>query len=275
MALEEAVDICEQLGARRLWGACWTLLAQLAYYEGDFPRADEMFAQLYTEAQNYGDVLQQAWALGGQGQNRLRLGLFDDACAFLERANRKLADNQELPSQISNYGLLAVAHLRQGNTQRAREAAETAARLLQSVPVPAAYYLLEGYSGFAEVYLTLWEQSGGQTPAARRPLVQHTRQACDALAQYARLFAIGQPRMLLWRGLHIWLNGRPHQAHQTWQAGLDAARSLHMPYEEGLTHYELGRHLSGAARREHLHHAADIFQRLGAACDLDRTQRLL
>jgi hypothetical protein len=47
-----------------------------------------------------------------------------------------------------------------------------------------------------------------------------------------------------------------------------------MPYEEGLAHYEIGRHLLSGdpARQEHLAYAAEILARVGAAYDLGRVQ---
>lgn len=272
LVLEQAADICDQLGDRRRWGTNWTLLAQVAYYEGDFARGAEMFEQLHDEARHSGDVLQQAWALGGQGQNMLRLGQLAHAIELLEQANAALAENHELPSQISNDGLLAMCWLRQGDLPRAHEAARTTAALLESVAVPAAYYLIEGYAGVAETSLALWEASGGSAPAERAALALRAEHACTALAGYARIFPIGRPRMLLCKGLHAWLEGRPRQAHAQWQKGLEAARHLAMPYEEGLLSYEVGRHTTGHTRHTALSHAAALFTRLGARSDLARVQ---
>jgi tetratricopeptide (TPR) repeat protein len=274
VALEECVDIADQLGDRRSWGSSWTLLAQVAYYEGDFARAAEMFAELSSEAQRTGDVLQQAWALGGQGQNLLRLGMVDGACHFLEQANAALAENQELPSQISNYGLLAIGWLRQGNMEQAEQAAQTAAEMLETVSIPSAYYLIEGYAGLAETYLTLWEKSAGQLPVKRADVERRASQACDALNHYARLFSIGQPRALLCWGLHAWLRGYSARAHRLWQQGLEAARRLEMPFEAGMLHYEIGRHQTSTQRQQHLEQAAATMQRLGALGELARIEKL-
>jgi hypothetical protein len=140
--------------------------------------------------------------------------------------------------------------------------------------VPASYYLIEGYAGFAEVYLALWEASGGQMPDRRAALARQARQACEALAHYARTFAIGQPRMWLCQGRAHWLAGRPASAHQAWQKGLVAAERLAMPYEQVLLHYTIGRHSMGLQRREHLQQAEDIARRLNTAHDLARIAEL-
>jgi hypothetical protein len=50
-----------------------------------------------------------------------------------------------------------------------------------------------------------------------------------------------------------------------------------MPYDLGLAHYEIGRHLpvSDPTKQEHLRHAEQIFSQLGAAWDLERAQNTL
>ncbi len=49
-----------------------------------------------------------------------------------------------------------------------------------------------------------------------------------------------------------------------------------MPYEEGLAHYEIGRHfpVSDPARQEHLARAAKASSKMGAAGDLARVKTL-
>lgn len=274
IVLEESVDICERLGDHRSWGTNWTLLGQIAYYEGDFVRSLEMAVELYNTARRNGDVLQQAWAQGGQGQSLLRLGRAEEACRLLEKANAALAENEELPSQISNYGLLAIGYLRQGKLEQAQLSAQAAARLLATIPVPTAYYLIEGYAGYAETCLALWEASGGHLPNERSQLEQQAQRSCDALAAFARIFPIGQPRMHLWQGLAAWLSGKPGQAHRIWREGLTVAEKLAMTYEQGLAHYEIGRHITGTSRWEHLCRAHAIFTRLGAAGDVVRLEKV-
>jgi hypothetical protein len=56
-----------------------------------------------------------------------------------------------------------------------------------------------------------------------------------------------------------------------------AAHQLHMPYEQGLAHYEIGRHLpsSHPQQQEHLQQALTLFARVGALSALARTQEIL
>jgi flagellin-specific chaperone FliS len=71
------------------------------------------------------------------------------------------------------------------------------------------------------------------------------------------------------------LAGKPRKAYQDWLKCLACAEELSMPLEQGLAHYEIGRHLSsnkkvknGWGRQEHLQRAIDIFSNLGANHDL-------
>jgi hypothetical protein len=50
-----------------------------------------------------------------------------------------------------------------------------------------------------------------------------------------------------------------------------------LAYDEALAHYEIGRHTDAGdpARQEHLSRAGEIFERLGAAYDLGRVQKVI
>jgi hypothetical protein len=124
------------------------------------------------------------------------------------------------------------------------------------------------------VYLALWE---AETQQAQRAFVQSdlralATQASHLLWNYARTYSIGLPRALLCQGLVDWLEGAPASAMKHWHAGLAKAEQLGMPYEQGLTHYEIGRRVVGEERQRHLTHARQLFAQLGAAFDLARTQ---
>jgi len=57
---------------------------------------------------------------------------------------------------------------------------------------------------------------------------------------------------------------------------LDHARALEMPFDEGLAHYEIARHLppDDANRLEHLEQAITIFTELGTGYDLELAKDL-
>lgn len=270
-ALEQAVALAERLGDWSAWGANWILLAQVAGYQGDFAHARGMFDQLSNEAKRHDNNIMRAWALAGRGLNALRVGTLDEACSLLEETLAYLPAEVERPSRISAYGALATARLRRGEIAQAWKAAEAAAQLISNIPVPFAHRLLEGYAGIAEVYLTLWERGDAAEIANQTMIRQLARQACQWLHAYARVFPIGRPRAWLWQGVYEWLDDRPSRAFKAWRRGLIMAARLHMPYEQALVHYELGRHSVGTYRQHHLQKAAELFTRLGTTYDVQRT----
>ena len=238
-ALEVAAGLCERFGDWTMWGATMTLLAQVAYYQGDFERSYELFRHLSEQAQQQGNMLHRAWAAGGLGQNALRLGRLDEAARLLEEAIAWLSENADRASLISNYGLLAMVHARREQWPEARAAADEAVALIEALPLPTAYYLIEGYAGVAEVYLGLWQaQPPGMDGAA---VAAGARQACQRLHGFARFFPIGRPRAWLCQGMLEWLSGRRGRALLAWYRSLAAAERLGMRYEQTRARVWLGR----------------------------------
>ena len=99
-----------------------------------------------------------------------------------------------------------------------------------------------------------------------------------ALRKATRVYQLAQPHMWLWQGLSDWLLARkPAKARKAWRKSLAAAQRLDMAYEEGVPHYQIGRHLAAhdPARREHLQRAAEIFRKLDAVRDRARAETAL
>ncbi len=209
---------------------------------------------------------------------RLRQGQRQSAWQFAEAAVRLMGPSP--PLYLPGMGMprlrgMGMPRLRSMGLPRLRGIGMPR---LRGMGMPQLHEL-EGYAGVAEVYLTLWETSviNSQSPAERRSLVKSARQACQALRKFARVFPIGQPRAWLWQGLYDWLAGKPDKAHRAWYKSLVVAERLAMPYEQGLAHYEIGRHLTpnDPARQAHLKRAREIFTRLEATYDLMCTQTVL
>jgi tetratricopeptide (TPR) repeat protein len=261
--LGQAVELFDQLGDRSHRGQCLAILAQLAYFRGEFKQGAGLWAEVHDDARAHGNSLQRAWGLNGRAQALLWQGGADDAARCLEEALAILGKDTDRISETTTRGLLAVARLRQGDRAGARAEAEAGARLIARSGRPNGYYALEGYASVARVSLSLWEEGDAQTADA-------ARRACAALWRFAGVFPIGRPRAWLWQGLAHWLAGRRWRAHRAWGKAREVARQLGMPYEEGLAHLEAGRHLPpGDPRRPvHLARACRLFTRLGAAPDL-------
>jgi hypothetical protein len=215
-------------------------------------------------ARNADDPQRKAHVILGKIWHLMPQGRTDLAVKELEEATRLLAGRGSRTDEIIIHGVLALAHWRRQEEEQARWAAQRAASLIAQSR-PTAAYMLEGYAGVAEVYLDLW-MAGDQTAA--RP----AQQALAALRRFARTFRTARPRTWLYEGLVAHHVGRERHAVAAWNKSLKAAERLAMPYEQGRTHYELGRHLPPdlPSRQAHLSRACELFAEIGAAYELYR-----
>jgi class 3 adenylate cyclase/tetratricopeptide (TPR) repeat protein len=272
-SLEQAVEIAQRLGDWRTLAESLNLLAILSYHQGELVRASDQFQNVAAVGRQRGNDQAQVWGFCGQAESLLRLGRTDTAVNLLERAAALRGEHIRTAEAIEIHGLRAATHLLRGEPHLARQAADETARLIgQSQPV--AVFAFEGYASVVQVYLAEWEAICRKTESERAPAAQRAQRACRALHRYARVFPIAKPRARLYQGQADWLAGRCPRAHKTWKRSIAAAEQLEMPYEQGLAHYELGRH-SGAddpARSLHLARACEIFAELGAAYDLKRAR---
>ncbi len=295
-SLESAINFAEQIGDRRRWLENKALLTWSLSRQGHFARAIELDREIYAEAHRSGDVQAQTWALLGQAENMLPSGQSTQATALLAEAEALLAENidRARAEEIWTYALLALTSLIHGDQNLAHYVVGVAAQLMDQAP-QTAIYAFDGYTGIAEAYLRLWEQygrgercfdptfaSGGEdkrcvapTYADHRRIMDATRRVCTMLGRYMGKTPVMQPRTWLWQGLYAWLSGEPQRAWSFWQRSLAAATRLGMPYDQGLAHYEMGRHSVGNERRRHIEQALRLFSDVGAVYDVERTRALM
>jgi tetratricopeptide (TPR) repeat protein len=272
--LEQGIEIWDRLENRRRWGESKGLLAWVNYHQGDFSRSFDLYEEIYGSALLSGDAQQQTWGLVGKAENILRLGgpeHADEALSLMQEAATLPTEEIGRVEEIRVYGVLALAYLRCGDYESAREMADRAARLIAQVP-PIAVGIVEGYAGTAEVYLDLLERSGDLAASQQHGLRIAAREACRALRQFGRSFPVARPRAWLLQGRHHWLRGRKARARAAWRRSLAAAEQLNLPYERGLAWTELGLHAGGTDRQKDLSRAIDIFSQLQATYDLSRAQ---
>ncbi len=275
--LDEALVICERIGDYRQWSECLGMLACCAIMEGDFARGIELGELILESARDQSNTLHQAWGMEWLSLSHLRMGENAKASHLLEEALTLLADNAERTAEIENYGMLALARLRINQPLEARQAADMASERIAQAGLPSMYSMIIGYDGMTEVYLQLWEERLSeipQMPSGQARLEQLAHQACKNMHAYKRAFPIGLPSAWLHQGRYDWLSGKQRVAHKAWRKSLAAAHRLAMPYDGGLAHYEIGRHLptGDPNREEHLSQAVETFSRLGANFDLERAE---
>jgi len=268
---EQATEIFERLGDRQNWTLYMATLCFLAGFQGNFVNWQEMTFVFYQVAHANEHVEHQAWALNGRAMTLMRLGQLEEAAKVMNTALPLLASLPESDlGGIFAQGTIAILCLHQGQFVRARQAADAASRLLSKTSIPY-FTLLDSYAAVADVYLALWEIEKMQT-RTNLEIRELAWQACKALHRFARTYPIGRPHAWLCQGLYDWLNGKHSKAQRAWHKSIAYADQLAMPYEEGLAHYELGRHSKGNERQTHLTHAIEIFERLGVMYDLEKAR---
>jgi tetratricopeptide (TPR) repeat protein len=274
--MEKAIAIGKQIGNLQVTGECIALLAWVYYHQGDFARSTRTYLDLEDLTRRSGSTLQLGWARRGQAQNHLRLyqdtldeaaGMFQEALALFDRSTQS-----ELRIDISAEGGLAMTRLRQGQVAEALKMSQAIVDILGSLP-PTSFFLFEGVANFAEVILTIMETM----PDDSQKLKRYAHVIVKTMNRFAGAFVICRPRATLWHGTFDWLDGKTTRAHKGWHKSLVAARQLGMPFEEGLAHFEIGRHLADTdpKRLVHLTAAVDIFRRLKTLYNFNRAQRLL
>lgn len=286
--LVEGARLSDQLKDQRRWAECLRTRGDTLNFQGKFTESAELWPAIYTSAHRRGDAQAQSWGLAGRLRTLLPQGQHntETAIAAVSRLEMLLSENIGPTDEANSYGILALVYLRRGQLHLAHQAGDAAARLITQSS-PTGFGTIHGYVSVPEVYLTLWEMQVNPAfdapPNSFQPnipvqILKHKAlQACQALHKYARTFPIGRPRAWLWQGLHDWLAGRPNKAHAAWHKSLDTARQLGMLYEQGLAHYQIGRHLplDDPHGQQHLTQAAQIFTQIKATYDLARTERVL
>ena len=269
-SFEDALQISEELGDRRLWGDSLGLLARTIRFRGELQRANVLYVEL--GGPRSGVMMHRVWALNAQALVALRQGHLDLALDFLNQARSLPGERPEPQQEMITWAYLGIACLRSEEWEQAQEATGRAAALMAQVKA-SAYTHFEAFAAVAEVYLSLWEaQAEGRDTA---DLAAAARHFCDALRRGTT--NSGRPSAWLYRGWYNWLDGHPGRAYKHWGKGLAAAEAVGMPYELGRIHLEMGRHAAAGdpARAEHLGRAEELFARMGANYQLERTHAAL
>ncbi len=270
-ALQRASAIAERVGDARLWEESRVQHIAVQSYSGEFSRCLEPLSETLRLSRRRGNRQMEVWSqflaadvLLYLGREREALERYEDGLALLDEKAMRV-------DAIWALGMLALARLRLGDPAGARASAELALGHILGVR-PVAFWLRQGAAATAEVFLALLEAAGSSVE-----LLGSARQACAALGRYATGFLLGRAQAELWAGLLAQLESHPRRAMRHWSRSLRWAEQLHMPYELGRTHLEIGRHAEPGtpARRDHLERAASIFEELGCATDLARANREL
>jgi predicted ATPase/class 3 adenylate cyclase len=272
--LEHVVEISERLGDQRRREDGLGILFAINYFQGNFQSSASIAEDLITISRRRGAVHSLAFGLQGKAYARLHQGQFDETMEHLHELQSLMLEDSKITDEalmIEMYGLLCLTQLRKADIQKALDNSEHAIRLCEKA-TPSNFSSFSGFAGPACVYLSLWER-GYNLPDVEKSAAK----AIKILKKFGRVFPIGQPRAHLYRGWQLWLAGKHNKAYKAWQESLSSGENLKMKYEQGLAHFEIGRHLpeDSQDRKSHLAHAQEIFTKLGASFDLARINELL
>ena len=277
--LERVVEVCDQLGNGRRRGDGASQLMALHSIRGNLGEAARLADDLYESGSRRNYLNHQGWGLQGRAYYLLQMGRFDEALLRLSELERLFVDlnfpDEVLESEM--HGLRSLVHFRRAEFQEALHRAQAMAEVAAESPLPTNISALSGYAGAAEVIVGLVEarhRLPGEIQDRGSEISKMAGEACKRLGRYSRVFPIGKPRASLWKGVNDWVSGRTAKAREAWKTGLAFAEQLDMPYDQGLAHFEIGRHLEpeDGSRREHLERAARIFDQVGAEYDLAHAQ---
>jgi class 3 adenylate cyclase/tetratricopeptide (TPR) repeat protein len=261
--------IATRLGDRRRLQDAVGNLSEVEYLRGSFGAAAGLADELLATARARGDRRFEGEALVVRAYCAWQLGKTDDALQALAMLRIIASEEPDLPDElrIKLRGIEALTHLGRGERAAAIASSDEAIRLTAAQRPTYGTFL--GYAGAAEVYLELWETEQPVHDAEGR-----ANEALRSLGAYARVFPIGRARHATLEGRRAWLRGRHGEALRRWRSALATAEALAMPYESGVAHYELGRHLppSDTDRATHLQAAHEIFEALGAAPAVRRVE---
>jgi class 3 adenylate cyclase/tetratricopeptide (TPR) repeat protein len=269
---ESVRQIAQRLGDRRRLDDAIGNLAELESLRGSFETAAALSSELLSTATARNDDRYRAEALTELALSSWRLGHSEIALRSLRALDPLMARDLELTDELRLRidGIAALVHADRADWVAARTAADLAMGLTAHQR-PASFGTFLGYAGPAEAYLSLWET--GQTGADGQQLAAD---ALGRLRRYAGVFPVGRPRTALLAGRHDWLRSRRDAAMQSWDRAIQLAEGLSMPYEQGLAHYEIARHLepTDPARANHLAVSRDLFSGLHASRDLARVDMI-
>jgi tetratricopeptide (TPR) repeat protein len=266
-ATEQAIARYEHINDPRGVGDAVNVLGILLELEGRFAEAHQAFDDLYRLGQKHENIQHEGWGLGGVASALLLLGQTEEAIVKADAALERIEVGSV--QQVNDTAVKAAALLRLGHVTEAVAAADQALGLMKGV-TPTAFTVIP-YLQLAMVYLLVWESSQSATqPSALSPQSAVLKKQAWQTIKVLHRFNIGKAAAWLCQGWYEQLRGRTPQAMKLWQKGLDAAAGLKTPYEEGLLHYHISRHLPAhdPARAAHLAQAHTLFTRLETTHEL-------
>jgi hypothetical protein len=266
---EHARRCYERLGDRKRAQNSETMLIFIALLRGHISRADERLAGLFAELSDDSPPQIRAWSLSLRALIDITRGVADTGC--LDKLKTLAGQRLIRTEQLLCAGVAAAGYLERGEAAVALELAERGLPILRECGVVWGGYAF-GPAGIADVFLSHWERATG---AVSSNIQSQAKLACRELSRLARTSPICRLYSLLMNGRLCLLIGKPTRALEQWKRAAKAAELLQTPREQAQAIYRIGlaSSVGDPERESRLRHAADIFQRLGAAKELAELER--
>lgn len=255
--LRESYDLYKQLSD-------WRQIAENLGTTGQMMTAQGRFEEVYSlgeELRELGawrdDAQAEMWGWLYQGTSLLRRGGLREAIARFRNGERLLQAGVGGANVGWLYGLMAETYWRLDDPDRARAAAASAGESLYTER-PGVVFALDGFAGAAETTFGLWAHATPRNAAAAKNAAER---GVKKLTGYSKVFPIGRPAALRYRGRLKEQSGDVSGARSYWAKAIETAAELRMPFEEALSALNLGRSEDDPDRLEL---SRDTFSRLGS-----------
>ncbi len=270
--LQHMINATRQLGDWRRWEDGVSNLMRAAIFQGDFVSSIQWADELYESSEKRHDPSYQIASIQNLAYNYFHLGQLDKAFSYIKSAKTMLEAHPDLAYQtvqLRLHGLQAMACLHQADFKQALVHVTAGVEILNNISWSNNLTTYQGMVLTVEGGLRLWEQGYSATE-----LPAQIQIGCNALQAFARTFAVGHPRALLYQGWQAHLMGKQNKAMRLWQKCLTVSERLQMPYDLARAQFELGRHLPiGDKQRTHyLQMALRGFEKMETAVDSARVK---
>lgn len=273
----EGKKLAEQLGDTRNLALLTASNATSHLLQSRYRDSLEIWRENYGRAVKQDNPQELAWSLYGQGHNLLRMGDLDEAIRLLEASiatSMKNADDKALDS--SRYGALSLAYFRKGEFGKSLE---HLFRHQQVAPSrPAVSSTMQEYECVFDVMIGLWKKDQARQymlqPLDRNQLQQALQRVPRILASL-RANRVNKAKTYLYEGLHHELRDSLARARTSWMTCITISAQFQQPYEQARAHYELGLHLEGPSRVQHLEAAVRLFAEVHTPYELELARSAL
>ncbi len=254
-----AYTIAERYNDFRVMGDCSAIHQATTISRGLLEESKQAEAAVREIGEKTGSALFRNWSNTNRLIRMIYYGATDEFDGMLRDIFEEEQPKMDWGAQVSLLGPMALAHLHAGREDQALRLARESLHIMTASPSVLST-ALEGHAMTCEVFLSL-----GERQPQNRELAGLARESFQSMQTWTHTFKLGQPRTLMLEGWLKWLDGNQDAARKSWKNALATARKAQNRLDEGLSSYQLARHLPDGAERESLLNLAlEIFEDLGA-----------